>query len=127
MKFLFHEFTMNSLSFSQIHYKFTIFFAIFFGNIQWILYLFAKSLKLYYLFDEFTMNFLCLRISYESIIFFVNFQSMSQIHYQPIIVFANSHNLGQYTTTSQSCSRISYSLSISRIKFEFTFCFAYRL
>ena len=57
----------------------------------------------------------------------MNSLSVSRIHYNFIIVFAISHNLGQYTMTSQSCSRISYSLSISRIKFEFTFCFVYRL
>jgi len=39
--YLFGEVTMNKLSFSQIHYEFTIFFA----NSLWINYLFCKSLE----------------------------------------------------------------------------------
>jgi len=67
--YLFGEVTMNKLSFSQIHYEFTIFFA----NSLWINYLFrkftiylAKLLWIHYLFREFTMNSL----------------SFSRIHYE---------------------------------------------
>ena len=86
--YLFHEFSMSSLSASLFHFEFTIFFS----KSLWIHYLFRK-LTFHYLWN-FSLNSLYFsRIHLESTLFrkiTMDSLSPSQFHYEVTIFFTNS-------------------------------------
>ena len=145
---MFLGFTLNSLYFSRIHFKSTIFFAIFlwiqliyrgFTNYKatslWI-YI-VNSERIHVVFRGVSLNSLYLsRIHFQSTIFFmislwvhlmyrdfsINWISIMRIHYKLTVIFR------KITLNLLSLSRINYdftlffkdSLSIKRIYYEFT-------
>jgi len=118
------EFTSNLISFSRIHFKFTIIFA----NLLRIHYFFANSISIHFLFREFTSNSLFFReFNFNSLSFSrINFQFtfFSRIHLRFTIFFANSisiHRLSlKFTSNLISLARIHFKFTvISRIHSEF--------
>ena len=121
--YLFREFNMNPLSISRIHYEPTIYF--------------ANSLWTHYLFREFTMNPLSIsRIHCESTIYFAN---IVWIQHKFIVYFLNSLWIKfrfrefaiypgkirwRHYPFRDSTELTINQLSISRINFENTRCFA---
>ena len=79
------EITMNSISFTQIHYDFTVCF----GNLLWIQFfreftiLFSTQLWIHFLFGELTLNSLSIsQICFKNTSFFANkLKIHQQIHY----------------------------------------------
>ena len=119
-KYLLREFTMNSLSFSRIHYQFTIFLA----HSLWLHWFFAYSTWIYYFFRESTITSLSNReLTMNPLIFCVltlNFLSISRIHYGSFLFLAYSLWI-HYLFDELSPSRIHYEFLIFFIHYQFFF------
>ena len=102
--YLFREFILNSLFFSQNHDEFTILFP----KLLWMHYFFAKSIWIYYFLRDFTEN---------SSFFFAYSLSVSRIHLESTFLWID------YLIRESTLIKLFFTRYLSK----FTICFTYSL